>query len=160
MVSFNFPELDERLKVRALWALALALAAIGVPQIWTLINFQPLGIDFLPLWTAGRMSWAHPDRVYDFSPRLATAQGCLLPNLESQRPYIYPPTTLLLLAPFGCLPFWPALAAWVALGLGVFLYAGAPWRARTGAGPRAPAKWPRRRCSPTWSGSRCCWWPG
>lgn len=124
MVSFNIPEIDDRLKLHALWALALGLAVIAAPQIWTLLNFQPLGIDFLPLWTAGRMAWAHPDRVYDFAA-VSHAQSWLLPNLKWPRPYIYPPTTLLLLAPFGCLPFWPALAAWVALGLGVFLYAGA-----------------------------------
>ncbi|HXQ13459.1 MAG TPA: glycosyltransferase family 87 protein [Caulobacteraceae bacterium] len=124
MVFLNIPELDERLKVRALWGLALALAAIAAPQIWTLINFQPLGIDFLPLWTAGRMSWAHPDRVYDFAA-VSHAQDWLLPNLKWPRPYAYPPTTLLLLATFGRLPFWPALGAWLGLGLGVFLYAGA-----------------------------------
>ncbi len=124
MVFFNIREVDGRLKLRTLWALAVGLAVIAAPQIWTLLNFQPLGIDFLPLWTAGRMAWAHPERVYDFAA-VSHAQDWLLPHLKWPRPYIYPPTTLLLLAPFGCLPFWPALTAWVALGLGVFLYAGA-----------------------------------
>jgi hypothetical protein len=111
-------------KVRILWALAIALAALAAGQTWALVKFQPLGIDFLPLWTAGRMAWSDPGHLYDFAA-VTHAQGWLLPNFRWMRPYAYPPTALLVLAPFGALPFWPALALWTALSFGVFLTAGA-----------------------------------
>ena len=112
------------MKLRVLWVLAIALAALGAAEFRTLYNFQPLGIDFLPLWTAGHMAWTHPSQVYDFAA-VSHAQAWLLPGLKWMRPYAYPPTALLLLAPFGALPFWPALAAWTAAGFALFLYAGA-----------------------------------
>jgi len=108
---------------RALWALAVALAALGLAQTWTLLRFQPPGLDFLPLWTAGRMAWSGHGQVYDFAA-VTHAQAWLLPRFPWMRPYAYPPTALLLLAPLGALPFWAALGAWMALGFGVFLYAG------------------------------------
>jgi arabinofuranan 3-O-arabinosyltransferase len=119
----QFPDVDARLKVRLLWALAAALAVVGALEFRTLYNFQPLGIDFLPLWTAGHMAWSHPGQIYDFAA-VSHAQAWLLPSLHWLRPYAYPPTALLLLAPFGALPFWPALALWTALGLGALLCAG------------------------------------
>jgi hypothetical protein len=115
--------LDDRLKLRILWALALALGALAAGETWTLVNFQPLGVDFLPLWTAGRMAWTDPGHLYDFTA-VTRAQGWLLPNFHWMRPYAYPPTALLALAPFGALPFWPALALWTATSFGVFLAAG------------------------------------
>jgi hypothetical protein len=118
------PAIDSRSRVRVLWVLVAALAVLGALEFRELYHFQPLGIDFLPLWTAGRMSWTHPGQVYDFVA-VSHAQDWLLPGLKWMRPYAYPPTAMLLLAPFGVLPFWPALGLWVALGLGVFLYAGA-----------------------------------
>lgn len=107
-----------------LWSLALALALVAIPETWALLNFQPLGIDFLPLWTAGKMAWTAPGKVYDFAA-VTQAQGWLLPHLRWPRPYAYPPTALLILAPLGRLPFWIALGVWNALGLAVFLLAGA-----------------------------------
>jgi uncharacterized membrane protein len=41
------------------------------------------------------------------------------------RPYAYPPTALLALAPFGALAFWPALALWTGASFAVFVAAGA-----------------------------------
>jgi hypothetical protein len=124
-VAFQpIPDIDSRTRVRVLWLLVAALAALGALEFRELVQFQPLGVDFLPLWTAGRMSWTHPGQVYDFAT-VSHAQDWLLPGVKWMRPYAYPPTALLLLAPFGVLPFWPALGLWVALGLGVFLYAGA-----------------------------------
>lgn len=116
--------IDSRLGRRVLWGMALILAALGALEFAKLVGFQPLGVDFLPLWTAGRMAAANPDQVYDFAA-VSHAQAWLLPNLHWPRPYAYPPTALLVLAPFGALPFWPALALWVALGFGALLAAGA-----------------------------------
>jgi hypothetical protein len=117
-------DIDSRMRVRLLWVLAAAMAVLGALEFRELVHFQPLGIDFLPLWTAGRMAWGHADQVYDFAA-ISHAQSWLLPGFKWMRPYAYPPTALLALAPFGALPFWPALALWVTLGLALFLYAGA-----------------------------------
>ena len=124
--------LDDWLKLRILWALALALAGLAAGETWALVGFQPLGVDFLPLWTAGRLAWTDAGHVYDFAA-VTRAQAWLLPNFHWMRPYAYPPTALLALAPFGAMPFWPALTLWTALSFGVFLAAGLRLvRGRTG----------------------------
>jgi len=99
----------------------LALSAV---RLWVLLRCQPLGMDFLPLWTAGRFAWSHPGQVYDFAA-VSHAQGWLLPGFKWLRPFVNPPTALLLLAPLGALPFGSALGLWVTLGFGAFLFAGA-----------------------------------
>jgi hypothetical protein len=116
--------LDERLKLRLVWALALVLAALAAGQIWGLLRFQPPGLDFLPLWTAGRLAWTDPAHLYDFAA-VTRAQTWLLPGFAFLRPYAYPPTTLLALAPFGALPFWTALSLWTGASFAVFAAAGA-----------------------------------
>jgi hypothetical protein len=143
LTPLSLPKLDDALKPRALWGLAVVLAALGLAQMWVLLRFQPPGLDFLPLWTAGRMAWSGHGQVYDFAA-VTRAQGWLLPNFPWMRPYAYPPTALLLLAPLGALPFWPALGLWMALGFGVFLYAGTRltrdrrcWRSSTWTAVRA-----------------------
>jgi hypothetical protein len=112
-----------RLKLYALWALA-AVLLVNAAGLWALLNGQPLGMDFLPLWTAGRFAWSHPGQVYDFAA-VSHAQGWLLPGFKWLRPFANPPTALLLLAPLGALPFWPALGLWMGLGIGLFALAGA-----------------------------------
>ena len=115
--------LDGALKRRILWGLVVALAVFGAGDAWKLIHFQPLGVDFLPLWTAGRMVWSPHAPVYDFAA-VTHAQDWLLPGFRWMRPFAYPPTALLLLAPFGALPFWPALSLWLGLSVAAFVYAG------------------------------------
>lgn len=120
----NLTALDDALKLRALWAMAIALAALALAQTWTLVTFQPLGADFLPLWTAGHMAWTDPGHIYDFVA-VTRAQAWLVPQFHCLRPYAYPPTALLVLAPLGAMPFWPALAVWTALSFTPFVAAGA-----------------------------------
>ncbi|MFI4973006.1 MAG: glycosyltransferase family 87 protein [Caulobacterales bacterium] len=107
-----------------LWLLALGLAATVALMAWRMLGAQPLGVDFLPLWTAGGMAWTAPDQVYDFAA-VTRPQTWLLPHLRELRPYPYPPSLLLLLAPLGRLPFWAAYKLWMLLGVGVFGLAGA-----------------------------------
>jgi hypothetical protein len=116
--------LSDAAKLRVLWVLALALAGLAAGLIWSLVQLRPPGIDFLPLWTAGRMAWTEPQHVYDFAA-VTKAQEWLLPHLKWMRPYAYPPTALLFLAPFGALPFWPALTLWVGASFAAFAAAGA-----------------------------------
>jgi hypothetical protein len=64
-----------------------------------------------------------PNRIYDFAA-ITHAQAWLIPYWPSPRPFAYPPTSLLFLAPFGLLPFWWALGLWVSASLTIFLLAG------------------------------------
>ena len=92
-------------------ACSLAIIAFGViPKLW------PYPGDFTVFWSAARS--APP---YDWSllkeAEIATVGGPV-------GPFAYPPTALLLLKPFGLLPFFPALFLWVGLGLSAFVFAG------------------------------------
>ena len=96
---------------RLLVILTVALSALAGLQVWNMLRVEPLAMDFLPLWTAGRMVWSDPGKVYDFAA-ITSAQGWLpQPHFAWTRPYAYPPTTLLLMAPLGRLPYWAAVAA-------------------------------------------------
>jgi hypothetical protein len=115
---------------RLLVVLTVALSALAGLQLWNMLRVEPLAMDFLPLWTAGRMVWSDPGKVYDFAA-ITSAQGWLpQPHFAWTRPYAYPPTTLLLMAPLGRLPYWAAVAAWSVGSLGAFLYATARLAAR------------------------------
>jgi len=91
------------------------LAAFGWRDSAKLLVYQPLGIDFLPMWAAGREVLAHPSRVYDFAA-LTHFQHPYLQHFRGMRPFVYPPPALLLFTPFGLLPFGAANAIWTFLG--------------------------------------------
>ena len=46
-----------------LWLVVILFVVVDVAAATVLIRQQPLGMDFLPLWTA---AMADPTRVYDF----------------------------------------------------------------------------------------------
>ncbi len=73
---------------------------------------QPLFIDFFTMWTGGRMSWTDIAHIYDMSV-VDHAQAWLLGAGAHDRPFPYPPSTLLIFAPLGALPFWLASAIWM-----------------------------------------------
>jgi hypothetical protein len=108
----------EWLKVGVLAVGVVVLTAIGWSDTAKLLAFQPLGIDFLPMWAAGHEVFIHPHRVYDFV-RLTHFEQPLYFNFPFRglRPFVYPPVTLLILAPFGQAPFPLANLTWTAVGL-------------------------------------------
>jgi hypothetical protein len=108
---------------RLLALLALALTAAGALELVSLMRFEPLGMDFLPLWAAGKIAWTDPGKIYDFAAVTAAQAFMLPPHFAWLRPYPYPPSMLLLLAPLGRLPFWAADAIWSGGALAVFTYA-------------------------------------
>ncbi len=73
---------------------------------------QPLFVDFFTMWTGGRMSWSDLRHIYDMDV-LNQAQAWLLGPGVHDRPFPYPPSTLLIFAPLGALPFWVASAVWM-----------------------------------------------
>lgn len=109
------------------WLRALVLmAAIGYlilaawDQTAKILSYQPLGIDFLPMWAAAHEAFRHPHRIYDFEA-LTRFQRPLLGAFVGLRPFVYPPPALLLFAPFGLLPFAMANAVWTTAGLVLIL---------------------------------------
>jgi hypothetical protein len=107
-------------RIVVLAAGALVLAAIGWNDSAKLLVYQPLGIDFLPMWAAGREILVHPSRVYDFAA-LTHFQRPYLEHFHGMRPFVYPPPALLLFAPFGLAPFGAANAIWTLLGAAAIL---------------------------------------
>jgi Glycosyltransferase family 87 len=108
----------EWLKIGVLAIGVVILTAIGWSDTSKLLAFQPLGIDFLPMWAAGHEVFIHPHRVYDFIrlTHFEQPQFVSFP-FRGLRPFVYPPPALLVLAPFGLAPFELANLIWTAVGL-------------------------------------------
>ena len=82
------------------WLLMLVCVVLD----WVLLRIVGFGAgDWSPLWTAGRLAWSNPARLYDFA-YVTELQAPILENV-GVRPFVYPPTALLLLAPAALLPF-------------------------------------------------------
>jgi len=81
----------------------------------------PLGQDFSYCWSAATLALGgDPGSVYDFS-RLAALERAHF-GVNPLLPWLYPPTYLLLLLPFGLLPYNAALAVWLGTTLGGYLF--------------------------------------
>ncbi len=112
------------LKVGILAAGIVVLTAIGWNDTAKLLAYQPLGIDFLPMWAAGHEVFTHPHRIYDFVRLTHFEQPELLHfPFRGLRPFVYPPAALLILAPFGQWPFQLANLVWTAVGLVAIVWA-------------------------------------
>jgi hypothetical protein len=72
-----------------------------------------LGTDFLSFWTAGRMLVADAN-VYDAAAHIA-AQQRYFAAPHAYTAFFYPPPFLLAAYPLGFLPYFAALAAWLAV---------------------------------------------
>lgn len=125
---------DLRFRLGALWVFAALLALAAVRQMFVVVAVQPLGFDFLPLWTGARDILAHHADLYDFAA-VSARQAWLLGPETGVRPFVYPPSALLLLAPFGLLPFWAAYGLWTITTAGLF----AAIIARLSPGPKSLA---------------------
>jgi hypothetical protein len=112
-----------------LLALLLALAAAGLIPILKGLGYHPAGIDFLAFWAGGRAALDDPSRIYDFAHVTALQGIDFGPGVL--RPYINPPSALLLFAPLASLPFWTGYPLLMLAGLAMLLLAarrvGAPW---------------------------------
>ena len=80
-----------------------------------------VGRDFLNFWMYGRAT-ALPDPQRFYDPLVYTRElvTLLWPDYPEQA-FSYPPSIMLLAAPFGRLPYLAALLIWTALGLAVFI---------------------------------------
>jgi hypothetical protein len=96
------------------------LARLAVPvliggvllQLVLKLAAAPLFVDFLAMWTGGHLAATHPLQIYD--PSIVDhAQAWLLGPAAHDRPFPYPPDSLLVFQPLGALPFWPAAVIWM-----------------------------------------------
>lgn len=114
----------ERLTAYPLLVLGLTIAATAY-VLWSngggLPNGAPFGSDFVSYWVAAREALAgNPLVPYDralFEP----AQQALFPDAGFFAFY-YPPHYLAYMLPLGALPFYAALALWLALSLAAALW--------------------------------------
>lgn len=106
-----------RIERLVLVALIAGFILRDVMLLIEVLALQPLGVDFLPLWTGARASAA---RLYDFA--YVTARQSWLYS-HGLRPFVYPPTALIVLKPFGAAPFWVAYPAFMIASGGLFLWA-------------------------------------
>lgn len=102
------------LAVWLLIALSLGAAAMTASHFIAEARVGLFTPDFTALWTAAR----HPDLAYHAQALTAAQAG--LTQVKDLRPFPYPPTLLLLLWPFGLLPYPIAWAIWSAVGLAAF----------------------------------------
>ncbi len=111
-------------------AVTLAVCAV-VPLIWIgklLAESEILFPDFFGLWSFGRYVLTHaPATIYDDRAMQAFQAGMGMPT-ESSYPFPYPPWILLLLAPFGALPYSIARGAWLVLTSAAYVAALGAWR--------------------------------
>lgn len=114
----------DRMIVYPAMMLVLTLAAT-VFVVWSnggvMPNGAPFGTDFVSYWVAAREAIAgNPLVPYDrtlFEP----AQRALFPE-AGYFAFFYPPHYLVYMLPFGALPFYAALGAWMAVSFGFCLW--------------------------------------
>jgi Glycosyltransferase family 87 len=103
------------------WATVVALAVVAVRLTTFKLDRQPLFVDFLTMWTGGRMARVDLPRLYDFAA-IDRAQAWLLGAAARDRPFPYPPSALLVFEPLGRLPFWAAAWIWISLTVAAFAF--------------------------------------
>jgi hypothetical protein len=96
------------------------MGLFGVGLVAFKLRAQPLWIDFLTMWTGGRLAVDSPGTLYDFAAD-DRAQAWLLGAAAHDRPFPYPPSTLLLFGPLGRLSFWVAGGIWATITLAAFV---------------------------------------
>lgn len=91
------------------WGFRILLLYVFGALSFQLLRGNGYGADWAPLWTAGKLALSEPALVYDFE---------LVTRLQTEpfrevvdRPYIYPPSALLLFTPLSLIPFWISFAA-------------------------------------------------
>ena len=101
---------------------------LGMWGYWVITGYHftspadnPIGTDFTYCWAAVSLVLkGEPGAVYDFS-RMAAVESALF-GVNPTVPWPYPPTYLLLLLPFGLLPYLGSLAAWSLTTLAGYLF--------------------------------------
>lgn len=133
-------------RIRVYPRLLLGVLAVAIPVYATTFHDgvdgrgQSVGSDFIAFWSAARLAVeGHGTWAWDLH-RLASDQFGAFPGLAGPTAWVYPPATLVFVAPLGYLSHPAAFLVWTAVGLGVFFAALAPvLRGRRYAWPLAVA---------------------
>ncbi|MEO5612861.1 MAG: glycosyltransferase family 87 protein [Sphingomicrobium sp.] len=120
---------SERLRLLS-WAAVILFVAYGAVYVAGLDfahaiprdgKLHVVGRDFLNFWMYGRAaSEPNPGRYYDLATYFAATDAITGPGYPQQL-WSYPPTLMLLAAPFGLMAYLPALALWTAIGVAAFI---------------------------------------
>lgn len=98
------------------WRIAAVLSLTVVATAVMLNLSAPYPMDFISYWAAGKLALAgHAVTAYDIAAhRAVEASAVAAPTIM---PFPYPPPFLLMLLPFGALPYAWAAAAWIGITL-------------------------------------------
>jgi len=87
-------------------------------------NPSPYGIDFAAYYTAGQMvTSGHADNIYNVSKHHDALEKVLNRKIPFFLAWVYPPTFLLIVVPFSYLPYYFALALWLAITFAFAIFA-------------------------------------
>lgn len=101
--------------------IATSFAICGIAAV-VLAHSGSVLADFLSFWAAGHLAvGGHPASAYDIAQHRAVEQQ-VVPGVGIL-PFPYPPPFLFIVLPFGLLPFWLAMATWIAISAGLYLVA-------------------------------------
>lgn len=102
----------------ARWLAILSLIAIATGVA---VNFRyPYLMDFLSYWGAAVLAISgHPGNAYDMAIHHAVQERVF--SFDKQMPFAYPPPYLLVILPFGLLPYWAAASAWIGATLSLYV---------------------------------------
>ena len=109
------------IRIFAIWATLAIFTTCSAYVLFDTWRTLPLGFDFSALWTGARVALEHPARLYDFAYVLGEHARLIGDNHIG--PFIYPPSALWVLAPFGLLSFPLAYGLWLLLTGGLFVWA-------------------------------------
>ena len=110
-----------RERARAYAGIFLVMSLAGL-AVWVALSSggldrlgKPLGADFIIFWTGSSMALSgHGAQVYDVAVHHA-AQSRLFHRDVGYFPFLYPPIYLLVCLPLALMPYFVALAAWLAV---------------------------------------------
>ena len=114
----------ERLRLPAM-AVALLFLFVGVLALVTVLR-DPYQMDFISYWAAARLALeGNPAAAYDFAAhRAVELQATMVGGL----PFGYPPSFMLLVAPFALFSYPVGAVAWVAATFALYALAVRLWR--------------------------------
>lgn len=108
----------------------ILFALTGIAYLATISWLSPVprdgtslavGRDFLNFWMYGRAAWSdYPGLFYDIGAYHDAIRALLGYSLDGQN-WSYPPSVMLLAAPFGKLGYLAALGLWTAITLAIFI---------------------------------------